>query len=48
MGMLPYSEWYSADFNPNALDPRKVFENHRGAEITAIEAFSQVAPLLYL
>ncbi len=41
-GSMPYSYFTAADYNPSAADPRKVFENRKGAENAAIELICQV------
>ena len=42
---MPYSYFTAADYNPSAADPRKVFENRKGAENAAIELICEVGKL---
>ena len=42
VGMIPYSEGYSADYNPKATDPRRLFRNPRGTEYEIVRAFCEV------
>ncbi len=42
VGFMPWSFFGSADYNAEATDPRRAYENHTGCEIEMIETFCEV------